>query len=108
MTSQSDNEDNELKRLDSNIDLHADFPFNFHENRGRLKNVTWPVLYTRHSLILLAICLGFLGYYGLMGSEGEHNANIASGVKAAVGIYVCLGMMVFPSGPFVRPHPIFW
>jgi len=107
MTSQSDNESNDLKRLDSNIDLHADFPFNFHENRGRLKNVTWPVLYTRHSMTLLAICLGCLYYFGLQ-QGGNNITNMFRGMWGILGVYISIGMMVFPSGPFVRPHPVFW
>lgn len=56
---------------------------------------------------LLVICVAVLAYFGL-GTNGDRFSNMSQGLKAMIGVYVCVGSMVFPSGPFVRPHPVFW
>lgn len=58
-------------------------------------------------MTLLALCVGALVFFGFQ-QGGEHFSNMGRGLKATLGVYICLGMMVFPSGPFVRPHPVFW
>merc|ERR550534_373671 len=58
-------------------------------------------------MTLLAICLGCLYYFGL--EQGGNNiTNMFRGMWGILGVYISIGMMVFPSGPFVRPHPVFW
>ncbi len=54
------------------------------------------------------ICLGLI-YVALF--EQPHNDtmfNIQRGVVAVVVVFILIGMIHMPNGPFVRPHPALW
>lgn len=54
------------------------------------------------------ICLGLI-YVALF--EQPHNDtmfNIQRGVVAVVIVFILIGMIHMPNGPFVRPHPALW
>eukprot|EP00494_Astrolonche_serrata_P033323 UN33592 len=48
-----------------------------------------------------------ISYWSLQTAD-DAVANLKHGLYACAFLFVILGSMVFPSGPFVRPHPIFW
>ena len=38
--------------------------------------------------------------------ESNKEANLINGAKCATIFYFLLGLLIFPQGPFERPHPI--
>lgn len=71
--------------------------------------VTYEFLYKPHTLISLTVSL-----VGLLYLAYHHKDNVDTVSNYKAGFTVCalfilfLGLMVFPSGPFHRPHPLFW
>ncbi|CAK8675493.1 unnamed protein product [Clavelina lepadiformis] len=40
--------------------------------------------------------------------ESNEEANLINGAKFATFLYFLLGLLIFPQGPFQKPHPIVW
>jgi phosphatidylserine synthase 1 len=38
----------------------------------------------------------------------DHQANIFTGICGVVAFFLIISVLVFPNGPFIRPHPILW
>jgi len=82
---------------------------NFHDNSGTLMHVSWPVLYTKHSLMIASIFVAYLVYFCQLTTDDMNTQMVGWAIaKALVMLFGCLGMMVFPTGPYIRPHPVFW
>lgn len=71
-------------------------------------SVSW--LYNPHSLLALAACCLYLTRQALSGYGADLGPaeNLKRGLWAVAFVYLVLGLLVFPSGPFIRPHPTFW
>merc|ERR1712038_1719474 len=75
---------------------------NWHENIV-VPDIRVSWLYEAHSLILLAIVLTVI-LYTCFTMEGS----IQLGIGLNIFLFISIGCLVFPAGPFIRPHPIFW
>ncbi|CAJ1380790.1 unnamed protein product [Effrenium voratum] len=67
-----------------------------------------------HAFLALVCCMLYLYYCSLASPHSEetmHRAwmdQLRRSLPHLVALYLCVGMLAFPSGPFVRPHPAFW
>jgi phosphatidylserine synthase 2 len=75
-----------------------------------IADVTISWMYEPHTLILISVVVGGLIYFAFSSEYRSVDTmfNIRLGLGVAVGFVIALGLMVFPSGPFIRPHPVFW
>lgn len=75
-----------------------------------LDEVSISYLYTPHTLTALVFFLGTLLYFGFVYDSAANSwqANLKVGMGLAVFSVLLIGQLVFPSGPFIRPHPMFW
>lgn len=73
-------------------------------------DITISFLYNPHRLIMLASVWILLIYlaFGYDSDQYTPLHNLRVGVGSAIAIFLCVGGMVFPSGPFIRPHPVVW
>lgn len=72
-------------------------------------DVSIPWLYDSHSVWVLCIVSVVIWYAANRAGPFETlgQALLAS-LPYAVSIYLAVGLFAFPSGPFIRPHPIVW
>lgn len=77
-------------------------PINWHDN-AVITDIHVPWLYEAHSVLLLFIVL-FVIFYCVFTIEGS----IKLGIGLCIFLFIAIGCLVFPAGPFERPHPIFW
>lgn len=72
-------------------------------------NVTLDFLYKPHTITALIVAVGTLVYSAFMhGRETDPMYNTQKGFGMAALFLVGIGMLVFPNGPFIRPHPLLW
>jgi hypothetical protein len=79
-----------------------------------IDDVSLRFLYQPHTILSFFLVLALLLYFAFHPSQSVESptASLVTNVKLAV--FVCslflllLGLLVFPSGPFVRPHPLLW
>lgn len=85
----------------------------FHEPQ-KDEDENWPTniklsyLYTRHTVLLFTIIAIVLCYFAYHHHDVDDYKNKAAGIWGCCFFILALGSLVFPSGPFIRPHPIFW
>lgn len=73
------------------------------------KHVNYEFLYKPHTLIALTVSIVWLLYLAFNHKDnGDVVSNYKAGISVAALYLLFLGLQVFPSGPFVRPHPLFW
>jgi hypothetical protein len=68
-------------------------------------------LYKPHTVTALLIIVGvllFLAFRTDLHNPNDWVSNLRVGVGAAAFFVLVLGMLIFPSGPFIRPHPVVW
>jgi phosphatidylserine synthase 2 len=67
-------------------------------------------LYSPHTITALLVALGAVCFFGLFRDSSISSPldNYRLGAGVAVFVFVVLGMIVFPAGPFIRPHPVVW
>lgn len=80
-----------------------------HSNEMMVPDVTFGFLYQPHSITALLLVIITVAYFAFQDtSQNEWIENLRRGVGVSVFIVLVTGVLVFPSGPFIRPHPIFW
>eukprot|EP00455_Lapot_gusevi_P035845 TRINITY_DN3973_c0_g1_i1.p1 TRINITY_DN3973_c0_g1~~TRINITY_DN3973_c0_g1_i1.p1 ORF type:complete len:420 (-),score=117.17 TRINITY_DN3973_c0_g1_i1:185-1444(-) len=79
-------------------------------NDQHVYDVTIPTLYKTHSLTALAVFIGVVFIFAFNYDSDAHSfeQNVKSGLKLGCFVFLLIGLLVFPSGPFIRPHPMFW
>jgi phosphatidylserine synthase 1 len=71
--------------------------------------VSIPWLYESHSLVVLSIVSLIIWYSANhAGPFDSLESALLSSIPYLVSIYLAVGLFAFPSGPFIRPHPIVW
>jgi phosphatidylserine synthase 1 len=77
-----------------------------------VQNVTVDFMYTPHSMLALSTLIGALlaafFYYDSGAGFANTARNVKYGLALAAGAFLLSGLLVFPAGPFTRPHPLFW
>eukprot|EP00475_Leptophrys_vorax_P021374 TRINITY_DN29093_c0_g1_i1.p1 TRINITY_DN29093_c0_g1~~TRINITY_DN29093_c0_g1_i1.p1 ORF type:complete len:468 (-),score=92.38 TRINITY_DN29093_c0_g1_i1:50-1288(-) len=81
-----------------------------YSNEMMVQDVTISFLYKPHSITALILCIAYVAYEAIIvpSSQFTEIENIKRGILAACCVFLIFGLLVFPSGPFVRPHPAFW
>lgn len=76
-----------------------------------MEDITVSYLYQPHTVIALACLIGYMVYVAFTQTADDEQSITASlriGCSVAALFIIILGLIVFPSGPFVRPHPLLW
>lgn len=70
--------------------------------------MTW--LYKPHTILLVSVLISILGWavYNIDSESQSMFTNLRIGVGLAALFVLILGLKIFPSGTFQRPHPVFW
>ena len=71
--------------------------------------VSIPWLYESHSVWVLSVVSVVIWFAS--NRAGPHDSAmdaVLAAVPYAVSIFLAVGLFAFPSGPFIRPHPIVW
>lgn len=72
-------------------------------------DVSVPWLYESHSVWLLSIVSVVIWYAANKSPEyASLEEALVAAVPYAVSIFLAVGLFAFPSGPFIRPHPVVW
>lgn len=80
-------------------------------------DVTFHVLYDRRADAVMLLLFGALTYaafcepepaFERLSATEQMQAQIFTGLKALCGYFLGLSVIVLPSGPFSRPHPLLW
>ena len=58
--------------------------------------------------LLLLVTVGLVFVVFIRDEEADPGANVATGIYALTFLFLSVGLLVFPNGPFTRPHPAFW
>ncbi len=75
----------------------------------KVTNVTLDFFYTPRTItLLLVVLLGLVLTAFLRSDEGERASNVGAGIYALSFLFLSIGLLVFPNGPFTRPHPAIW
>ena len=78
-------------------------------NERKVMEITINFFYRPRTLTLLflitvvLVCVAFI-----RDEEADPASNIATGMYALSFLFLSIGLLVFPNGPFTRPHPAFW
>lgn len=72
-------------------------------------NPTISFFYTPRNITFLVAFFSGLMYCALyVLKENDHIFNTKVGILMCVCLMVCMGLLEFKGGPFIRPHPAFW
>lgn len=82
-------------------------------NQRRVTEITLNFFYQPRTLTLLSLILLSLVCVAFMRPARGHGAtdresNLAGGVVYSCFLFLSIGLLVFPNGPFTRPHPALW
>lgn len=79
-------------------------------NDRKVTNITLTFFYQPRTLTLLLLVIFALIFAAFMREDDnmERADNIAAGMYAVSFLFLSIGLLVFPNGPFTRPHPVFW
>ena len=90
------------RKIDRDIDALEQHKKNWHDNVD-ITDIRVPWLYEAHSVLLLFIVLAVILYCAFT-MDGSWRLAI----KLNIFFFIAVGCLIFPAGPFQRPHPIFW
>jgi phosphatidylserine synthase 2 len=80
-----------------------------YSNEMMVQDVTISWLYKPHSITALVLCVAYVAYEAIFVKTSFTDIeNLKRGIFAACVVFLIFGLLVFPSGPFVRPHPALW
>ena len=78
-------------------------------NEHKVTEITINFFYRPRTLTLLfLIALVLIFVVFVRDEEADPAANIAAGIYSFSFLFLSIGLLVFPNGPFTRPHPAFW
>jgi len=79
-------------------------------NEQHVEDITLEWLYKPYSIsALVFIMIGLVCFGVLRDSEKYEMAdNILVGFQASCFLFIVIGLLAFPNGPFIRPHPAMW
>ena len=77
-------------------------------------DVSLHFLYQPHTILSFFLVLALLLYFAFHPSSSISTPATSLATNVKLALFVCslflllLGLFVFPSGPFIRPHPLLW
>ena len=78
-------------------------------NDHKVTEITINFFYRPRTLTLLfLITVGLVGVAFVWNEEADLAANVAARIYALSFLFLSIGLLVFPNGPFTRPHPALW
>ncbi|KAL3097481.1 hypothetical protein niasHS_003929 [Heterodera schachtii] len=77
-------------------------------NERVVSNITLEAVYKPHTITVLVVLCTYLIYAALTTESMSTENNVFVGLKSLFFLFLVISAMVFPNGPFIRPHPIFW
>ena len=78
-------------------------------NDHKVTEITINFFYQPRTLTLLfLITLALIFVAFIRDEEVDPAANVAAGIYSLSFLFLSIGLLVFPNGPFTRPHPAFW
>lgn len=78
-------------------------------NEQQVEDITLEFFYKPHTLTLLVTVLVGLLYTACVRDNTDEMLNIYHGALTISGMLVLpISLLLFPNGPFTRPHPAFW
>ena len=81
-------------------------------NERKVTEITLNFFYRPRTLTLLSLIVVSLVFVAFMrparNETSDRPGNIAAGVLAAIFLFLSIGLLVFPNGPYTRPHPAVW
>ncbi|ETO15547.1 Phosphatidylserine synthase [Reticulomyxa filosa] len=76
---------------------------NFHDN-APVVDVEVPWLYETHSVTLLCFVIAMILFFAF----AQESTDERRGLYMCIFVFLAIGSLTFPCGPYIRPHPIFW
>ena len=78
-------------------------------NEHKVNTITIEFFYRPRTMTLLSIlCLILIYTAFLRNDETTTASNITTGLLGISFLFLAIGLLVFPNGPFTRPHPAIW
>lgn len=81
-------------------------------NERKVTEITLNFLYMPRTLTLLALIVVSLVCVAFMrparDDVSSRQSNIAAGICYSCFLFLSIGLLVFPNGPYTRPHPAIW
>ena len=78
-------------------------------NDHKVTEITINFFYRPRTLtLLLLVTILLVSVAFVRDEEANKAANVAAGIYALTFLFLSIGLLVFPNGPFTRPHPAFW
>ena len=78
-------------------------------NDHKVTAITINFFYRPRTLtLLLLVTILLVSVAFVRDEEANQAANVAAGIYALTFLFLSIGLLVFPNGPFTRPHPAFW
>lgn len=81
-------------------------------NERKVSEITLNFCYMPRTLTLLALILVSLVCVAFMrparDDVSDHQSNFAAGTCYSCFLFLSVGLLVFPNGPYTRPHPALW
>ncbi len=78
-------------------------------NERKVTEVTLNFFYQPRTLTLLLVIIICLVCAAFMRDDvSDRQANIAAGIYTFCFLFMSIGLLVFPNGPYTRPHPAVW
>ena len=78
-------------------------------NDHKVTEITINFFYRPRTLTLLfLITFALICVVFIRDEEADPASNVAAGTYSLSFLFLSIGLLVFPNGPFTRPHPAFW
>ena len=78
-------------------------------NERKVSDITLHSFYRPRTLTLLGATIVILFYVAFLRDQNQRTTgNVAAGLAGVCFFFLTTGLLIFPNGPFTRPHPIVW
>lgn len=78
-------------------------------NDAPVEDISIEFFYKPHTLTLLFVGIAWVLYLAFTRNADENlENNLWTAAKVIAFFFMIISVIAFPSGPFIRPHPVFW
>ncbi|CAM1327932.1 PTDSS1 (predicted) [Pycnogonum litorale] len=78
-------------------------------NERPVDDISLEFFYKPHTITLLTVSIASLVYFAFARDDSKSiEDNLLSGLLCVVFFFLIISILVFPNGPFTRPHPAVW